>query len=339
MQHYKKLLAIALSLFLTVSVLSGCKADIEDEDTSYLCPWAYDVSQEAKSTQQLRYYFMSSEGKVAKDGKPSKWGDCCLIVFPDGQTMLVDCGVTSFGPILVKNLERMGVKMLDYLVITHPHSDHQNGIFHEDNLTKDGLLEKLTVKQVYHRGGSDPEREDSLWVEKVCKERGLQLDVLEKGDELQIGQVRMQVLWPMVGTSETTISSGIPVNNSSIVMRFDYGEHSSLFTGDLYETGERVFLSSLTSAGMVDVDLLKVPHHGHSTSGSDVFLNETSPEIAVATGFANVKDDLRQKYESYGITFLNDRKYGYILVSSDGKEMTYELSRQEELVYETVAEQ
>lgn len=302
------------------------------EDTILLCPWDYDVCAQAEGEEKLHYYFMSSEGQVISEDNEiaDKWGDCCLIVFPNGQTMLIDCGVAGFGPLLVENLQRMGVKKLNYIVITHPHSDHQDGIFHADNLTGAGVLDRFEIGQVYHIGGTVSDSSGDGCVEAACTQYGLSLEVLEMGDELQIGPVRAKVLWPKTGTSEKEISGTANLNNSSIVIRFDYGEHSSLFTGDLYEDGEFAMMSS-HNTDVFDVDFLKAPHHGGHTSGSVVFLNMVSAKLAVATGYISIRDDAARRYAQSNTPLVNDRDYGYIHVSSDGKEMVWESSRQEPL--------
>ena len=134
-----------------------------------------------------------------------------------------------------------------------------------------------------------------------------------------MGEVKIQVLWPAASTSETTVSGTPSVNNSSIVLRFDYGEYSSLFTGDLYSAGE---LLSLTSGNVenYDVDLLKVPHHGHKTSSSDVFLDAVSPELAIATGNLNISNEVRDRFAAHAIPLMYNYINGYIhvAVGTDG---------------------
>jgi len=299
--------AVLLLVFLLGSLVCGCKGSDTDG--------------------MLHYYFMSSEGKVfTSEGKISKWGDCCLIRFPNGENMLIDCGVAGFGPVLVENLKGLGITKLDNIVITHPHSDHQNGIFHEDNLTGAGVLDQFEIGRVYHRGGTDPVREDSAWVTRVCEERGLELSILEKGHTLEFGKVKAEVLWPMPGTSGKMLSGGVVVNDNSIVIRFDYGEHSSLFAGDLYVMGENQLINE--HAGKLDVDLLKVPHHGNDTSSTERFLQMVSPEIAVATGYVEIPDAVETRFRAVGARLLGDRAYGNIHISTDGKSMNVETSMQ-----------
>ena len=320
----------SILIFLALLLLAGCSGcdarQASAPEADIYCPWNYNVVEQATADGMLHYYFMSSEGEIRDEqGELTKWGDCCLIAFPDGQTMLIDCGVTAYGTILMENLRRMGITRLDYIVITHPHSDHQNGIFHPDNLTG-GVLDQVQVGQVYHRGGPDPKREDDGYVEAACTQRGIPLTTLEMGDSLQIGAVTAQVLWPKPGTSGKEITGTANVNNSSLVIRFDYREHSALFTGDLYDDGEFSLLSSQDTK-IFDVDLMKAPHHGGYTSGCEVFLGVVSPELAVATGYEPIRDDVAARYRKAEIKLLDDRTYGYIHVSTDGATMTEETSR------------
>lgn len=334
---------LCLILFVLILLLGGCAKKVKpvaltdpkpgtENESSGLCPWDYNVCAVSVRSGTLDYYFMSSEGQIACEdlSESTKWGDCCLVVFPNGQTMLVDCGVVDFGPILVENLNRMGVKKLDYVVITHPHTDHQDGIFHADNLSGEGVLDCFEIGQVYYRGGNDPDRVDSQYVEWACAERNIPLDVLEMGDVIQIGQVHARVLWPVSGTSEKQITGTANVNNSGIVIRFDYGKHASLFAADLYDDGEYAMLSAQETA-FFDVDLLKAPHHGSHTSGSAVFLNIASPELTVATGYMPIRDDVLRRYAACKTLILSDWVNGYIHVFTDGNTMTWETSRQEPL--------
>lgn len=115
------------------------------------------------------------------------------------------------------------------------------------------------------------------------------------------------------------------VNDTSLVLRFDYGEHSALFPGDLYVRGEAWVLENIDITKL-DVDLLKIPHHARSTSSSETFVNAVTPEIAVGTG--QVELQVGDVYEAVNATTLIERDRGYIHVSAnaDGG-MSYKTSK------------
>ena len=113
------------------------------------------------------------------------------------------------------------------------------------------------------------------------------------------------------------------INDTSLLLRFDYGQHSSLFTGDIYVRGEGWLLNSIDTTKL-DVDFLKIPHHGRNTSSSQAFVNAVTPKLAVFTGRA-AQGQVDEVYAAVDATVLNDEDHGYIHVSAevDG-EMTYE---------------
>ena len=275
--------------------------------TKYYGPWNYNVVDKAKEDGKLHYYFMSNEGVIISpdaetENEKNKWGDCCLMVFPDGQTMLIDSGFYQFRQVIIGNLQQMGIQSLDYLVITHPHADHQGGAIGTTKITSE-FLDIFEVKQVYHVKFNNPTSEADELVEKVCAQKNVPTQFLEQGESFAIGDVKATVLWPSVGTSQTVVSGTPSVNNTGLVLHFAYGEHSSLFAADLYQASEMFCVNSKDPA-LVDVDLLKVPHHGHKTSSSDRLLEATSPELAVATGNLNISTEIRDRYAAYEIPLV-----------------------------------
>ena len=136
----------------------------------------------------------------------------------------------------------------------------------------------------------------------------------------------MEVLWPTADMSTTSIGSG-KINDTSMVFRLDYGEHSALYTADLYVKGEGD-LMAIEDPEKLDVDFLKIPHHGWNTSSSADFVNAVSAKLAVATSFLEMEEQIRRNYVSAKTEVLLDVYNGYIHVSagSDGT-MDYETSR------------
>ena len=294
----------------------------------YMTPYIRDVSAEAVADGKIHYYFMSTEGMVVSptaEDNIYKWGDSCLIVFPNGETMLVDTGYAMQQPWVIGNLKRMGVggeeNPLDYLLITHPHSDHQ-GAFYSSST----FFDEIKVEQVFHNKLVVKNADTDDYVENVCTARNIPLTNLKQGTEMDFGNVHMEVLWPEQGTENTEIGSG-EINDNSMVFRLDYGEHSALFTGDVYALAEGQILESVDNSKL-DVDFLKIPHHGWNTSSSEKFVNAVSPEIAVATSYLEMDEYIRQRYVKTKTKVLLDVYNGYIHVSagSDG-EMVTETSR------------
>ena len=325
----KKLLCLLLATFLLV----GCSAPAsqpttestettapaEPDYSAYMCPWTAEDLAKARSDGKMHYFFMAAEGLHISMNQQNvdKWGDSTLIVFPDGKLMLVDTAPSAYGPVLLKNLQQMGVEHLDYMLISHPHSDHQNGAFDEYN-RDGGILDLIGTDVVYWRGAGVGSSDKDVMVAKVCTEKHIPYEALAQGDELQFGEVTMKVLWPTATATQYLIPSG-DINDKSMVFRLDFHEHSALFPGDLYVAGETALLDA-TDPALLDVDFLKVPHHGHATSSSTKFLEAVSPELSVAMARVPITQNLRLAYQVAGSTLLYDLVNGYIHVtaSADG---------------------
>ena len=328
----KKVLSVTLVVLLLLACC-GCVSSQEPAATQpdqqetteptqetqvIYAPWKEDVSKLARDTGSIHYYFMASHGMFidAEANWPLKWGDSCLIAFPNGELMLIDGGKGPMIDVLVTSLKQMGVETLDYVILTHCHKDHGNGII-EDG----GVLDNFTVKNVYWNGVHN-----SAWQERGIEERFAQksggLQLLKKGDTMQIGEVSMEVLWPLEEEIDKVYTVDTDLNNTSLVLRFDYKDHSALFAGDLYTSGEELLLADCEEK--LDVEFLKVPHHGAVTSSGTFFVFAVSPKVAMATGFESVATSVQNRYDGMGTKLLYDQYNGFVHVYSDGTQIAYD---------------
>ena len=282
----------------------------------YMTPYQYDVKEKAIADGKIHYYFMAAKGMImdpTNGGDRDKWGDSCLVVFPNGETMLIDAGYAIQAPVIIGSLKRMGVTTLDYLVITHPHNDHIGGAFSSSST----FLDEIIVEQVYYQDLQYGSSWDGV-LESKCDARSIPYTALWKDDVLTFGEgdkaVTMTMLWP--GESDVDKTIDATTNKHSMVFRFDYGEHSSLFTADIYDYTDKKLLAMYTE-GELEADLMKVPHHGLGTNTSSVaLLQAVTPEIAVATGSFDISSTLTKRYADIGATLLEDRFHGYIHIAS-----------------------
>lgn len=348
-----------IPLLLCVLLLLGCGAREESPATTAAPITApttvatepldttptYPVPERAAHT--LHYYFFSGEGQLFPElSYRTRWGDSCLIVFPNGENMLIDTGISNIYPTLRDWLHEQGVTRIDYLMLTHPHSDHTGAVMA-------GMLDDFEIGTMYHNGV----RNDALTL-GVQKE--INMELFAAGSELVIGEGEDQVtvtgLWP---TKDYQKSSGnyAMINSQSMVIRFDYGEHSSLFTGCIYKTYKGVWqkqlddkvyhikdtqgveeqLVEMYTNGELDVDLLRLANHGDpsTSNGPDLFA-ATSPATIVATGFLPLESGYTKAYYTRGFaeegSIFFDRLHGFITIyaTANGK-MEYETSRDEYL--------
>jgi len=279
------------------------------------------VVAQAKADGKIHYYFMASEKLWLRlSHNNQKWGDSCLVVFPDGQTMLIDSGYQDMGPLIWRNLQQMGVTKLDHLVLSHPHTDHYGGAFglckNGTQFAETGFFEQIQVENVYTNGLNFENDNGYELIMHTCEKYEVPVTVLESGDTMQLGQIKMEVLWPVMESVTSDLTDLTKdINDTSLLLRFDYGQHSSLFTGDIYVRGEGWLLNSIDTTKL-DVDFLKIPHHGRNTSSSQAFVNAVTPKLAVFTGRA-AQGQVDEVYAAANAVLLNDEDHGYIHVSAE----------------------
>ena len=275
------------------------------------------IVQTAIDNQTMIIQFMSGEGcYIAGDGSnTTKWGDSTLIVFPNGETMLIDAGMDSYGWFLVENLKKLGVEKLDYIMMSHQHGDHYYGF-----LAADGIFNNFEIGTFFWTGiysltyGTGRFR---LRMEQDAELRGIKQVMLARGDEYWFGDVKMTVLSPeqgLVGTYSTD-STDEADNAVSIVARFDYGETSYLTAGDLYVRDEEKLLERVDNE-LLSVDIAKMNHHGRTTSSCASWCEALDAKIAVATGSIAVENSTYSSYAELGMVPYVDTYDGFVRVEA-----------------------
>lgn len=187
-------------------------------------------------------------------------GDSTLIACDD-HYMLIDGGIYDVGSTVVEYLENHGVNSLDIVVATHPDADHIGGL--------GAVLKAFDIGVVLQSpaGGTTPTYE---YFENVINEQGLTAVSPEVNSSYALGTATITILGPLYTYEE--------LNNDSVVVRLDYQGVSFLFLGDAEIEEE----TDIVNAGLdIDADILKVGHHGSSTSTSPYIISETTPSYAV----------------------------------------------------------
>ena len=297
-----------------------------------LIPWNRNAAQYAIEHNSLYFYFMAGEGTPV-EGVGEKIGDSCLVAFPNGKLMLIDANQDGYTPQLVANLKALGVTHLDYVMISHPHSDHYMGL-----VNPEGLTANFTIGKVYYNGTTSG---GTTAITKICNQKGIPMEVLKEGDHLEIGGVSLDVINPTAAVSASEVSTTQEANNSSICVFFTYGDIKALFVGDMYtketeNSKTNPGLPSLVSryGSALKADLLKIPHHGHSeTSILDSFAQAVDAQIAVASSGVALNASVYECYAKAGTKVLGDYMEGYIVVHTDGTKLEYETSRERKTEY------
>lgn len=237
-------------------------------------------------------------------------GDSEFIELPDGKTILIDASTRSAGEGVVSYIEDLGYNAIDVVIATHPHEDHIGGL--------PDVIDAFDIGQMYMSNGVTATKIFETLLDEISQ-KNIPTEVPTAGATLMSGTgYSLTCVGPMGSEYDN-------LNDYSLVARLDVGDSSFLFTGDCEAECEQ----EMIDAGMdLDVDVLKVGHHGSSTSSSEAFLDAVSPEVAVIScgadnEYGHPHSETLEKLDSLGCTVLRTDLNGDITVSTDGQNGYY----------------
>ena len=226
-----------------------------------------------------------------------------VLVGCDGQYMLYDGGNVEDGSLVVSYLQSRGVDRLEYVFCSHAHEDHVGGLA--------AVMAAVPAGQVYAPVTENDTQcfEDFV---KYTQQQGLAIVVPAAGSVWQLGSAVIRMLGPVASYDDT--------NDTSLVLRIDYGETSFLLTGDMEQDAEDDLVAS---GAPLDVDVLQVGHHGSETSTGYVFLNTVLPEIGVISvgegnSYGHPHEAALSRLRDAGVDVWRTDLSGTITITSDG---------------------
>lgn len=187
-------------------------------------------------------------------------GDCEFLELPNGQTMLIDAGERDEAQTVIGYMQQLGYSRIDYVVATHPHSDHIGAMAQ--------VIRAFDVGQVWAPRVSHNTKTFEAFLDAVS-EKGLGIETAMRGKQVYAANgCTVDVLSPAEGATYDDL------NDWSVVLKLNFGDQSFLFTGD---AGAGV----IAAAQPGHASVLKVAHHGSRTSTDTSVVAEVSPEFAV----------------------------------------------------------
>lgn len=195
-------------------------------------------------------------------------GDALAISVAPRTAIVVDAGPD---PDLVDRcLDRLHVTAVPLIVLTHFHADHAAGL--------PGVLRGRTVAAIEATPMLDPPAAVEA-VERAARERGIPVTAAPYGLTRQYGDVTLQVLWPDLPAPVAGPGDGSAANDASVVLLVESEGVRMLLTGDVEPLGQARLAADLPD---LDIDVLKVPHHGSSYQDTD-WLRSLDAEFAVVS--------------------------------------------------------
>ena len=237
-----------------------------------------------------------------------------IVVECDGEYMTIDGGNVEDSQLVHSYLTGRNIREVQTVVVTHAHEDHCGGV--------SAILKAVTAETVYCPVTEYDSRAFRNVV-SAANAQGLEITVPVVGEIFTVGSAQVQVIGPVKDYDDP--------NDTSIVLRMTYGNTSFLFTGDAESTSER----DIMEAGFnVSADVLKVGHHGSSTSSSYVWLKAVAPTYAVISSNRTEEPDYNHPHEEVvsrlrdedAIVYRTDLQ-GTVTCISDGKTISFTVTR------------
>lgn len=239
-------------------------------------------------------------------------GDAIFIITPKRHQILIDGGPDS------TVLEKLAANMffrdrtIDLLILTHPHSDHLQGLldvlqgYQVENILWTGVFYDATLYQEWQR---------------AIKEEGAKIYIAQSGQKITGSGAVFEILYPFESFEEKMVRN---LDNTSIVVRLVFGENSFLFTGDASQEVELILLNKFQEK--LEANVLKVGHHSSKISTAEEFVVGVAPEIAVISAgkdnkYGHPHKEVLDILRKYDINILRTDQDSDIKIISDGENL------------------
>lgn len=245
-------------------------------------------------------------------------GNAALIQTIEGKNILVDGGGFSGGSnfdtgrhIVAPFLWQQRIMELDAVILTHPDTDHMNGLVFILENFKVGSLVKNADKST--RKGYEK-------IMAACRRRQIPVFIPDcSQNKMTYGKTQLEFF------QCESVQPGLDFNNNSLVFKLKFKTFYMLFPGDIMETREELLARAVQKHP--GAKILLAPHHGSNTSSTKFFLDKVHPEsVIISCGFNNrygfPHPDVLDRYRQKGIHIFRTDTHGAVTITSSGNGYT-----------------
>lgn len=232
-----------------------------------------------------------------------------ILIQQGSSSMLIDAGNNGDSETVKNYITNQGITKLDYVIGTHPHEDHIGGL--------DYVINSFQIGNIYMPKATSTTKTFTDVVSAI-KNKGMQITTPVPGDSFKLGQADCKILAPNSSSYED-------LNNFSIVIKVTFGNNTFMFDGD----AEKVSETEMLNKGFdLKADVLKVGHHGSSSSTSDEFLKKVNPKYAVIScgvnnDYGHPHKETMKRLKDSGINVYRTDESGTIICTSDGNNISF----------------
>ena len=231
-------------------------------------------------------------------------GDSSIIITPDDRVVMIDSGTNE--SLILSYLQNLGISQIDLLIATHAHADHITGM--------DRIIARYKPKAFIDPGIPHT----TATYQRVITAIGKYNINYYQGTsrKINLGPLTFTILPP-----DNPFLKISELNNNSLVMRLDFKDFSCLFTGDIEKEREDQLLNA--SRNNLKVDILKIAHHGSSSSSSPLFIQAVNPETSIifcgkGNQYGHPHQETLALLQNLGINIYRTDLNGTILVETNG---------------------
>ena len=223
----------------------------------------------------------------------------CMLLENQGEAMMMDGGANKWREDLRTALESRGISHLKYIVSTHPHDDHIDGLYRlmQYGFTADEFLSpfKETFNHELHARTA-----------RQAAKAGIPYRQLFHGDELQFGNALITMYrW----------DEGSSINDKSGMFRVEFGDASVLLCADITGLAQRFMLEAVPAEDL-KADIVKAPHHGLTAMVTE-YLDAVDPEFLFITNYKDATKAMVNQANYRQIPFMHSGS-GTITLVTDG---------------------